>query len=61
MLLGRIIGPMVKAKVLGNDEPQRRNSPTVKGLVMKDERDLGTERERLCRLIDHANCGYLDS
>jgi hypothetical protein len=52
MLLGRIIGGMVKSKVLGNDEPMRRNSPTAKDLVVKDERDLGTERARLCGLID---------
>jgi Protein of unknown function (DUF1569) len=52
MLLGRIIGRMVKPMVLGNDEPMRRNSPTVKDLVVQDERDLGTERERLCGLID---------
>jgi hypothetical protein len=52
MLLGRIIGRMVKTKVLENDEPLRRNSPTVKGLVIQDERDLGMERERLRGLID---------
>jgi hypothetical protein len=52
LLLGRIIGLMVKPMALGNDEPMRRNSPTVKGLVVNDERDLGTERERLCGLID---------
>jgi hypothetical protein len=52
LLLGRIIGWMVKPMVLGNDEPMRRNSPTIKDLVVKDERDLGTERERLCGLID---------
>src|SRR6266851_2850351 len=52
MLLGRIIGRMVKPMALRNDEPMRRNSPTVKGLVVQDERDLGTERERLCGLID---------
>jgi hypothetical protein len=52
MLIGRIIGGMIKPKVLGNDEPMRRNSPTVKGLVVQDERDLGAERERLCGLID---------
>jgi hypothetical protein len=40
MLLGRIIGRMVKPKVLENDEPLRRNSPTVKGLVIQDDRDL---------------------
>jgi transposase InsO family protein len=43
---------MVKPKVLENDEPLRRNSPTVKGLVTQDERDLGRERERLRGLID---------
>jgi len=52
LLLGRIIGRMVKPRVLGNDEPMRRNAPTVKGLVVQDKRDLGTERERLCGLID---------
>jgi hypothetical protein len=52
MLVGRIIGRMVKPKVLGNDEPMRRNSPTVKDLVVQDERDLGAERARLCGLID---------
>jgi hypothetical protein len=52
MLLGRIIGQMVKPKVMGNDEPLRRNSPTVKGLVIQDERDLVMERERLRGLID---------
>jgi hypothetical protein len=52
MFLGRIIGGIIKPKVLGNDEPMRRNSPTVKGLVVQDERDLEKERERLCALID---------
>ena len=52
LLLGRIIGRMVKPMALGNDEPMRRNSPTMKDLVVQDERDLGRERERLCGLID---------
>jgi Protein of unknown function (DUF1569) len=52
MLLGRIIGRIVKPMALGNDEPMRRNSPTAKALVVQDDRDLGTERERLCGLID---------
>jgi hypothetical protein len=30
----------------------RRNSPTTKDLVVRDERDLDRERERLCGLID---------
>jgi hypothetical protein len=50
--LGRILGWIVKPMALGNDEPMRRNSPTVPGLVMKDERDLRAERDRLSGLID---------
>jgi hypothetical protein len=52
MFLGRIIGGIVKPKVLGDDEPLRRNSPTVQGLVVKEERNLEVERERLCEMID---------
>jgi Protein of unknown function (DUF1569) len=52
MLLGRIIGRMVKPMLLRNEEPMRRNSPTVKSLIVADERDLGKEQERLRGLID---------
>lgn len=52
LFFGRMIGRIIKPMVLGNDEPMRRNSPTVKGLLVQDERDLGMERERLCGLID---------
>jgi Protein of unknown function (DUF1569) len=52
MFLGRIIGRIVKPLALGNDEPMRRNSPTVPGMVVDDERDLDPERRRLCGLID---------
>jgi hypothetical protein len=57
MFLGRIMGRFVKPMVLGNDEPMRRNSPTAKDLVVQDERDLGTERERLRGLIDRFAAG----
>jgi len=52
VLVGRILGWVVKPKVMENDEPLRRNSPTAKILVVQDERDLETERTRLCGLID---------
>ena len=52
MLIGRVIGGIIKPKVLGDDEPMRRNSPTVPGLVMLDEHDLTRERERLLAAID---------
>lgn len=52
ILLGRIMGRIIKPKVFRNDEPLRRNTPTVKGLLIPDERDLAKERVRLCGLID---------
>jgi hypothetical protein len=52
MFLGRIIGPIVKVMVFRDDEPLRRNSPTVEGLVVLDDRNLATERDRLYALID---------
>ncbi len=39
--IGLILGWMVKPKVMGNDEPLRRNSPTMKELVVQEEGDLG--------------------
>src|SRR5260370_26305982 len=44
MFLGRVMGRIVKPLVLGNDQPMRRNSPTAKDLVVRDERDLEAER-----------------
>jgi hypothetical protein len=52
VLVGRLLGWFVKPKVMGNDEPLRRNSPTARMFVVEDERDFGTERLRLCGLID---------
>jgi hypothetical protein len=52
MLIGRILGGLIKRLALGNDEPMRRNSPTVPELVVADARELDAERQRLCGLID---------
>jgi hypothetical protein len=52
VLIGRMIGGIIKPKVLCDDAPMRRNSPTMKELVMQDERDLETERARLLATID---------
>ncbi len=51
MFLGRILGPMVKSKMLG-EEPLRRDSPTAKVLIVQDQRDLNAEQARLCKLVD---------
>ena len=50
MLIGRVIGPLVKTKVLR--EPLGRNAPTAKIFVVSDERDLRKEGERLLRLVE---------
>jgi hypothetical protein len=57
MFAGRILGPLVKSKVLKDDAPIGRNAPTAKSLVVADERDLGKERQRLCELIDRFSAG----
>ena len=52
VLIGYIIGRIIKPMALGNDEPMRKNSPTVPGLIVEDERDLDKERARLNALIE---------
>ena len=52
MLVGRIVAPLIRAKVLGNDDPMRRNAPTSKELIVADQRDLTSECARLAGLID---------
>jgi hypothetical protein len=51
-LLGRLLGRVIKPKVFANDEPLRRNTPTLKGLLIQDDRDLEKERARLFAMID---------
>jgi uncharacterized protein DUF1569 len=48
----RIMGRIIKPLALGNDTPMRRNVPTSPEFIMKEERDLRVEQERLCLLID---------
>jgi len=48
----RLMGRLVKPLMFRNDDPMCRNSPTVKSLLVADERDLNTERDRLAGLID---------
>lgn len=52
MFIGRILGPLVKSKMLRDEAPMRRNAPTTKSLVIADERDFATEQKRLCALIE---------
>ena len=57
VLIGRIIGPLIKRLALGTDEPMRPNSPTAPDLVVSDARDLEPERTRLAGLIDRFAVG----
>jgi hypothetical protein len=52
MMVGRVFGPIIKPLALRNDEPMRRNSPTVPGLVPSDPRDLDRERSLLLATMD---------
>jgi Protein of unknown function (DUF1569) len=52
MLIGSIIGRVIKPMAFKEEVPMRRNSPTIKAILVADERDLDRERLRLCRLID---------
>jgi hypothetical protein len=51
-MAGRMIGWAIKPIAFKESEPMRRNSPTVKGLIINDERDLDAERRKLCGTID---------
>jgi Protein of unknown function (DUF1569) len=48
----RILGRLIKSKVVGDDAPLRRNSPTSPDLLVKEDRDIAAERARLVALID---------
>ena len=51
-LPARLLGRLVKPMIFRNEDPLRKNSPTAKSLIVADNRDFGTERERLSGLID---------
>jgi hypothetical protein len=52
MLLGRLLAWLIKPLALGDDAPMRKNTPTVTGHAVVDERDLTKERTRLLAGID---------
>src|SRR5919202_1251076 len=51
VLIGRLLGPVVKRLALRDDAPMRRNSPTVPSLAVADARELETQRRRLLETI----------
>src|SRR5260370_28391282 len=52
VLIGRLIGGIIKPMALKDETPFRRNSPTAKSLMIHDDRDLAKEKDRLTLIID---------
>lgn len=52
MLIGRLIGRIIRPLALRDDAPMRRNSPTMPDLVVRDEHDFHAEQARLLALVD---------
>jgi hypothetical protein len=50
-LIGRILGPVIKPKILADDEPMRRNAPTFKEIAVHNDPDFPTEQARLTTLL----------
>jgi hypothetical protein len=46
-LIGRILGPVIKPKVVGDDQPMRRNSPTMQEIIVRNDPDFVAEQSRL--------------
>lgn len=49
--IGRVFGPIAKKAIIAEGKPFRRNSPTDKTLLIREERDFETERQRLLGLL----------
>ena len=60
ILLGRLLGPVAKKSVITNGKPIPHNSKTAKCVVVTDERDFMTERQRLRDSIDRFAAGGPD-
>jgi hypothetical protein len=52
VLIGRILGPLVKPFALGDDKPMKKNSPTAPIFIVKDGRDFQTEQVKLISLVE---------
>ncbi|HEY6843882.1 MAG TPA: DUF1569 domain-containing protein [Thermoanaerobaculia bacterium] len=58
MFVGRLIGPIAKLVTIKREKGRvPRNSPTVPGYAIADQRDFEKERGRLRKTIDRLGCG----
>jgi hypothetical protein len=51
VLIGRLLGPLVKPLALGNDKPLQKNSPTAREFLVSSDSDFASERAKLAQLI----------
>ena len=55
-LMGRIVGRLAKKSILG-EQPIRRNMPTMKSLIVNDERQFAEEQGLLINWVDRFSAG----
>jgi hypothetical protein len=57
MMIGRVVGPLVRRMAVRNDDPMAKNAPTAPELRVAGDRELATEKARLIRLIERFSTG----
>lgn len=57
MFIGRIFGSMVRKKIVSDDRPMLKNSPTSPNLRVPDQRDMERERARLLSVLEKFSRG----
>ena len=57
MFIGRLIGPIAKQIWIRSERQAPRNSPTVPGYAIADQREFEKERDRLTQLIERFAAG----
>jgi hypothetical protein len=57
LMIGRLIGPIVRRLALGNERPLRPNSPTAPDMVIREQPEFAREQSRLSALVDRFAAG----
>lgn len=57
MFIGRIFGGLVRRRIMANDDPLRRNTPTAPTMRVAEQQDIDRERKRLLNLVDRFSSG----
>jgi hypothetical protein len=57
ILIGRLLGPLAKKAMILKEKPMPHNSKTDNSLLVNDQRDFVSERQRLSEIIDRFAAG----